>query len=101
MDFLDSGLHSSILSSLAANLASSSTQDDLGLLTASFSSVEPVTNGAINGLLARLVSDNVDANEEPIVRRASTAGIHLSSPTVVDGATSERNHRFRGIRGEC
>ena len=68
MDFLDSGLHSAILSSLAANLASSSAHDDLGLLTASFSSVEPVTNGAINGLLSRLVSDNVDESEEPIVR---------------------------------
>ena len=61
MDFLDSSLHASILSSLAANLASSSEQDDLALLTSQFSSLAPVTNGAINGVLARLVDDGVEA----------------------------------------
>ncbi|KAL8284182.1 hypothetical protein RQP46_004931 [Phenoliferia psychrophenolica] len=54
MDSLDSCLHASILSSLAANLASTSSHDDLGLLTDSFAAVEPVTNGVVNGILSRL-----------------------------------------------
>ncbi|ORY78396.1 hypothetical protein BCR35DRAFT_304996 [Leucosporidium creatinivorum] len=60
MDFLDSNLHQSILGALAANLASSSTQDDLSLLTESFSSLEPVTNGVVNGVLARLGAPTTD-----------------------------------------
>lgn len=66
MDFLDSSLHASILSSLAANLASSSEQDDLALLTSQFSSLAPVTNGAINGVLARLVDSDGAASTQSI-----------------------------------
>jgi hypothetical protein len=71
-DSLDFNLHSAILSSLAANLASSSTQDDLSLLTDSFSTREPVTNGLVNGVLARLGLDQAASTqqEEPIVRPA-------------------------------
>lgn len=56
MDSLDSCLHQQILSGLAANLASTSAHDDLSLLTDSFASVEPVTNGVVNGILSRLGS---------------------------------------------
>ena len=68
-DSLDFNLHSAILSSLAANLASSSTQDDLSLLTDSFSSREPVTNGLVNGVLSRLGLDEGASaqHEDPIV----------------------------------
>lgn len=57
MDYLDSNLHQSILSALASNLASSSTQDDVELLTDSFANLEPVSNGMINSVLSRLNSD--------------------------------------------
>ncbi|KAK4703422.1 phosphatidylinositol 4-kinase A, partial [Phenoliferia sp. Uapishka_3] len=63
MDSLDSCLHQSILSALASNLASTSTHDDLGLLTESFASVEPVTNGVVNGILARL-DESLNGAEE-------------------------------------
>ncbi|KAM0756315.1 hypothetical protein T439DRAFT_296348 [Meredithblackwellia eburnea MCA 4105] len=56
MDFLDQSLHKDILTALASNLASTSQQDDLGLLTDSFASLEPVTNGAVNGILSRLAA---------------------------------------------
>lgn len=52
---LNRNLHQSILGALAANLASTSDHDDVALLTDQFASVvQPVTNGAVNGVLARL-----------------------------------------------
>ncbi|BGO97504.1 Phosphatidylinositol 4-kinase STT4 [Rhodotorula toruloides] len=54
MDYLDGNLHQSLLTALAANLASTSEQDDLALLTTSFSSLEPVSNTAIHGVLSRM-----------------------------------------------
>ncbi|GEM09474.1 phosphatidylinositol 4-kinase [Rhodotorula toruloides] len=54
MDYLDGNLHQSLLTALAANLASTSDQDDLALLTTSFSSLEPISNKAVNGVLSRM-----------------------------------------------
>lgn len=68
MDYLDSTLHASILSSLAANLASSSSQDDLSLLTSTFSALLPATNGAINSVLSRL---EINGNSEHLVQIVS------------------------------
>ncbi|KDE03986.1 hypothetical protein MVLG_05555 [Microbotryum lychnidis-dioicae p1A1 Lamole] len=62
MDYLDSNLHSAILSSLAANLASSSTHDDVHLLTESFAGIQPVTNGVIGGVLNRINGDSHTAS---------------------------------------
>lgn len=68
MDYLDSNLHASILSSLAANLASSSSQDDLGLLTSTFDAITPVSNGAIHSVLQRLeVNGNGSQSETEMV----------------------------------
>jgi hypothetical protein len=65
MDSLDSNLHSLILGSLAANLASSSTQDDLELLTDSFASLEPINGNTLNSVLARL-NDNENGSILPL-----------------------------------
>ncbi|KAM0792098.1 hypothetical protein ACM66B_004802 [Microbotryomycetes sp. NB124-2] len=62
MDYLDGALHQSILTALASNLASTSQQDDLALLTDTFSTVEPSTNKQVNGVLDRLVKAPSSAN---------------------------------------
>lgn len=56
------------MGALAANLASSSSQDDLSLLTDSFSTLQPVTNGLVNGVLSRLGASTSQSAAEPIVR---------------------------------
>lgn len=80
-DCLDNNLHLSILSALAANLASSSTQDDLGLLTDSFSDLEPVTNATVNGVLSRLSTSSVEAHGSEFVVRALSNSRHYQYPS--------------------
>jgi len=78
-DWLDCDLHSSILSSLAANLASTSSHDDLDLLTNSFASRQaaPVTNGTITNLVNRLGQNDSPAPAiQPAVSSAPTFGSH-------------------------
>lgn len=70
-----SNLHQSILGALAANLASSSNQDDLSLLTDSFSSLEPVTNGVVNGVLSRLGATSIDEPAAELIVRIVSLGV--------------------------
>lgn len=88
MDCLDTSLHQQILSALAGNLASTSSQDDLSLLTQSFSSVQPAQNGQINGIVSRLEPGQATDGAEVIVRYISCV---LSSN--VDHGSRKRSKR--------
>ncbi|GAA5868294.1 hypothetical protein JCM3774_000996 [Rhodotorula dairenensis] len=93
MDLLDSNLHESVLTALAANLASTSQQDDLALLTASFDSVGPSTTTQVNGVLARVNRSAEEAGEVVITNEQlesiiATASYAASAPA--DAAARER-----------
>ncbi|BGP37895.1 Phosphatidylinositol 4-kinase stt4 [Rhodotorula kratochvilovae] len=59
-------LHQELLSALAANLASSSSQDDVALLAASFNAVNPASNQAVNGIAARLTAEPADDDRDSL-----------------------------------
>ncbi|GAA5978734.1 hypothetical protein JCM10908_004462 [Rhodotorula pacifica] len=100
MDFLDSNLHESVLTALAANLASTSQHDDLALLTASFDSVLPSKRSQVNDVLARVNGDSNDAEEEVITNEQLESIIATASYSAAAPGDAAAKSRILGLLDE-